>query len=318
MFLPAILRDAVGNLHLHWPEDALHGRLARRSEAATDAAYRVLLAAADRVRRRGGRVVWTAHNLAPHGFPAPHSAAAWQRWSGRLLDRVDTVVALSATSAEAVRAALPAVARARFALIPHPHYRAVYPMPDRRADAGSIRARHAVPPSAHLTVAAGLIRPYKGIPALVAAFAAAARDDEYLLVAGPCHDPAHRAEVARAAALAGPRVRLAIGTLDDAAFAATLAAADLFAANFTAILNSGSVLAALSLDTPVLAPAAAPLAELRTQVGPDWLSLFEPPLDPPTLRRHLDSIRSATRSGRPDLGPNDPAAVARAHLRLYT
>lgn len=308
------LRGDVRNLHLHWPEYPLHGRLARRSETVADAAYRLLVAAADRVRRRGGRVVWTAHNLAPHGFPAPHAAETYRRWSTRLLARVDTVVAMSAAGAEAVRTALPAVAQARFVTIPHPHYRAVYGRPDP----AGVRARHGIPEGAHLTVAAGLVRPYKGIPALVAAFAAAARADEWLLVAGPCHDPAHRAEVAHAAARAGPRVRLAIAPLDDAAFAATLAAADLFAGNFAAVLNSGSVLAALSLDRPVLAPAGGPLAELQAQVGREWLSLFEPPLDATLLRRHLDALRAAPRAGRPDLAVNDPATVARAHLALYT
>ena len=302
----------VRNLHLHWPEYPLHGRLARRSAAAADAAYRLLVAAADRVRRRGGSVVWTAHNLAPHGFPSPHGAATFHRWSPRLLARVDTVVAMSAAGAEAVRAAHPAVAGARFALIPHPHYRGVY----GTADGSSVRARHGNPAGAHLTVAAGLVRPYNGIPALVTAFAAAARDDEWLLVAGPCHEPAHRAEVERAALAAGPRVRLAIGTLDDDAFAATLAAADLFAGNFDAVLNSGSVLAALSLDRPVLAPASAPLAELRAQVGPVWLSLFDAPLSPAALRRHLDTLRAAPRPAHPDLSPNEPATVARAHLAL--
>jgi beta-1,4-mannosyltransferase len=308
------LRPGVRNLHLHWPEYPLHGRLARRSEAAADAAYALLVGAADRIRRRGGRVVWTAHNLAPHGFPAPWGPRAYARWAPRLLARADTVVAMSSAAAAAVRAALPDVAGARFALIPHPHYREVYGTPDP----SSIRARHGIPAGAHLTVAAGLVRPYKGIPALVAAFAAAARDDEWLLVAGPCHDPAHAAEVARAVAAAGPRVRLALGPLDDAGFAAALAAGDLFAGNFDTVLNSGSVIAALSLDRPVLAPRSAPLAELRDQVGAAWLSLFDAPLDRAKLRRHLDALRSTARTGRPDLEPNDPAAVARAHLALYT
>ena len=341
VFLPGRAR----NLHLHWPEYPLHGRLARRSEPAADAAFRLLVAAADLVHRRGGRVVWTAHNLAPHGFPSPHGPAAFARWAPRLLARVDTVVAMSAAGAAAVRAAIPAVAGARFVLIPHPHYRGVYApgevsvaealrerlaAPTRSDDRGlggalggipraaAVRERHGIPRGAHLTVAAGLVRPYKGIPALVAAFAAAARGDEWLLVAGPCHDPAHRAEVERAALAAGPRVRLAIGALDDRAFAATMAAADLFAGNFDAALNSGSVLAALSLDRPVLAPFSLPLAELQAQVGTAWLSLFEPPLSATNLRHHLDALRAAPRARRPDLHPNDPATIARAHLALYT
>jgi glycosyltransferase involved in cell wall biosynthesis len=309
----ALARPEVRNLHLHWPEYPLHGPLSRRWPTATEAAYRLLATAADRVRARGGRVVWTAHNLAPHGFPSRHGAAAYARWSARLLERVDTVVAMSGFGTLAVRAALPAVAGARFVEIPHPHYRDFY----GAAEAEPVRARLGIPETAHLTVAAGLVRRYKRIPALIAAFAAAARDDEWLLVAGPCHEPELRAEVERAAA-AVPRVRLAIGALEDDAFAATLRAADLFVGNFEAVLNSGSVLAALSLDTPVLAPRCGVLAELQAQVGPAWLALFDRDLDGDELRWQLDAARAAVRQGRPDLGPNEPDAVVAAHLRLYT
>jgi beta-1,4-mannosyltransferase len=292
-------------VHLHWPEYLLYGRLARRSGLATDLAYRRLTSAVDRVRAEGGRLVWTAHNLAPHGFPSPHGAAAYGRWSRELLARVDVVVAMSPAVEQAVRTAVPEVAGAQFVEIPHPHYRGHYgPAPDR-----------ARPPGPHLTVAAGLIRPYKRIPELIDAFSACARGDERLLVAGDCHDPRLRDEVLRRAS---PRVSVRIGPLDDRSFAACLRAADLFVANFAAALNSGSVLAALSLDTPVLAPRSGALADLQAQVGPDWLALFDGPLEPAVLRRHLDRSRDARPAESPDLARNAPERVIAAHLGLYT
>jgi glycosyltransferase involved in cell wall biosynthesis len=305
-----LLPAGARNLHLHWPEYLLHGRLARRFPLACDAAYRGLLLAMDRVRRDGGRVIWTAHNLAPHGYPAPHAAAAYQRWSREIFARVDTVVAMSPSGVRAVREALSDLA-ARFEIVPHPHYRAFY-----GAGPGTQRARHGIPAGAHLACAAGLIRGYKRIPELVAAFAACARADEYLLVAGPCHEPALRAEVERAARRC-PRVRLAIGALGDADFAGTIRSADLFVANFAALLNSGSVIAALSLDTPVLAPRLGALADLQAQVGAGWLDLYDGVLDPLRLRLALDRTREGRPEGRPDLAPNDPDRVIDAHLALY-
>lgn len=309
--LPPLGLASAPNLHVQWPEYLLHHPLARRSRAAAETLYWGLVRSLDRVRRRGGRVAWTAHNLHPHEFPTRHAEAAWARWSPEITGRIDTLVAMSPATARAVADAHPGLA-AGVAPIPHPHYRDWY----RPADPRTVRTRHGIPPGAHLTVAAGLIRPYKRIPALVAAFAEASRADEYLLVAGPCPDPAQRAAV-EAAARACPRVRLCLAAQDDTSFATTVAAGDLFAANFDTILNSGSVIAALSLDRPVLAPRLGALADLAAQTGPGWLTLFDAPLAPATLRAHLDALRHRPPAGRPDLGPNDPAAVARAHLALY-
>jgi beta-1,4-mannosyltransferase len=300
------------DVHLHWPEYLLYGRLARRSGVACAVAYARLVATVDRARAAGGRLIWTAHNLEPHGFPSGHAEAAYRRWAPELIARVDTVVVMAPSAAAAVRAAFPALAAARFAEIPHPHYRGHYAKPRDRA---AVRARYDVPDTAHLTVAAGLVRRYKRLPELAAAFAACGRRDEYLLVAGPCDD-ARLADELRDRA--GSRVRVALGPLDDAGFAGIVAAADLFVGNFEAGLNSGSVLAALSLDTRVLAAGLGALVDLRTQVGDGWLTLFDPPLDAAGLRRQLDRIRMTAPVGSPDLGRNDPGRVARQHLGLYT
>lgn len=309
-----LLLPAAGVLHLHWPEYLLHGRLARRSAAATDVAYGLLLRGIDRVRRRGGQVVWTAHNLAPHGFPAPHAAAAYRRWSGEIFARVDTVVAMAPSVIAAVGASLPEVAATRFVTIPHPHYRSHY---CATAEPAAVRRRLDIPQGAHLMAAVGIARRYKRLPELIAAFAAAARPDEYLLVAGACHDPALAAEISRAAA-GVPRLRLLPTTLSDADFAGLVRASDLFVTNFGAALNSGSVLAALSLDRPVIAPRLGAIADLQDQVGVAWLRLFDGDLDAATLRRLTDDLRERRRAARPDLRPNAPERVVAEHVRLYT
>lgn len=302
------------NLHLHWVEYLLHGRLCRRSPRLTDLAYSTLVRAIDRVWSRGGRVVWTAHNLAPHGFPSGHGEAAYGRWAAEILGRVDTVVAMAPAVARAVAASVPEVAPARAVVIPHPHYRDQYRgVPDRR----TARARLGLAAAGHLTCAVGLIRRYKRVPALIDAFVAAALPDEHLLVAGPCDDPDLRAELARAAARSD-RVHLRLGPLSDTDFAIAVRAANLFVANSREVLNSGSVIAALSLATPVLAPRGGALVDLQAQVGEDWLRLFDGTLDAATLRGLIDTSRATVPEGEPDLAANDPEAVIAAHLRLYT
>jgi glycosyltransferase involved in cell wall biosynthesis len=302
------------NLHLHWIEYLLHGPLCRRSPRLTDAGYAALVRTIDRVRRRGGRVVWTAHNLAPHGFPSPHGEAAYRRWAAEILGRVDTVVAMSPAVAHTVAGAVPEAARARTVVIPHPHYRNQYRGAPNR---GAARAGLGLAGAGHLTCAVGLIRRYKRVPALIDAFVAAAAADEHLLVAGSCDDPDLRAEVTRAAARSD-RVHLRLGPLSDADFAIAVRAADLFVANAAEVLNSGSVIAALSLATPVLAPRQGGLVDLQAQVGEDWLRLFESALDAAMLRASIDASRATVFVGEPDLAANDPEAVIAAHLGLYT
>jgi beta-1,4-mannosyltransferase len=301
-----------GDVHLHWPEYLLYGRLARRSGVACEVAYARLVATVDRARAAGGRLIWTAHNLEPHGFPSAHAEAAYRRWAPELIGRVDTVVVMAPSAAAQVRAAFPGLAAARFAEIPHPHYRGYYARP--RA-AAAVRARYDVPDAAHLTVAAGLVRRYKRLPELMEVFSACACGEEYLLVAGSCGDARLAGEIR---ARAGSRIRVALGPLDDAGFAEIVAAADLFVGNFEAGLNSGSVLAALSLDTPVLAAGLGALVDLGSQVGEAWLTVFDAPLDAAGLRGHLDRIRMTAPAGSPDLDRNDPGRVAREHLELYT
>ena len=60
-------------------------------------------------------------------------------------------------------------------------------------------------------------------------------------------------------------------------------AADLIVLPYREILNSGSVMLALSFSRPVLVPAFGALSELHQAVGPDWIWLYEGELTSTTL-----------------------------------
>lgn len=300
------------DIHLHWLEWHLHRRGLRHSGLVADLVYRNLVRLIDHRKRRGGRVVWTAHNLAPHDFPKPFSKVVFERWKPELLARIDTVAVMSASAEPLIRARMPGLAGADFRVIPHPHYRDFY---RRTGERTSVREMFGVPPQGFLLSSVGLMRAYKQLPEMVRAFIAAARDDEYLVLAGAC-PPDLRPELERLAAT-HPRVRLQPASLSDREFADLVYDSDLCVMNFSTVLNSGSVIAALSLDTPALAPAAGALPDLRAAVGERWVRLFEGPLDAGKLRRHVDALREQPVGGGPDLSALDPAQIARAYLETY-
>jgi hypothetical protein len=53
-------------LHVHWPERIFWGRVSGVHPFLSSLFARRMLSAADAIHRRGGFVVWTAHNIMPH------------------------------------------------------------------------------------------------------------------------------------------------------------------------------------------------------------------------------------------------------------
>jgi glycosyltransferase involved in cell wall biosynthesis len=157
-------------VHLHWPELTFLSSHRGWQSRLRLASFERRLAHA---RRRGTRLVLTAHNEQPHesrGTPELRD-----RLDGMLRRRLDGVFALSEAGELS--------ARQRFAGVPvfrtaHGHYRDAYPFAVSREVA---RAELGVAAEATLLVAVGQVRAYKNLPALVRALEET--DDERVRVA---------------------------------------------------------------------------------------------------------------------------------------
>ncbi|HEX7135006.1 MAG TPA: glycosyltransferase [Iamia sp.] len=299
-------RGSVDVLHHHWPSaDGQRGtpagavlRLGRF--LATTVAHRVA----------GARVVWTAHNLVAHDARRPRLERVFWRAYTRLLDGW---IALSHAGADALRAEHPALGRVPSAVIPIGHMVGVCGPVADRAEA---RRRLDLAADRRVVAHVGRIRPYKGVPALVAAFAEMGADDTTLVVAGDLGDPDVEPAVARARA-GGADVRLRPGRADDADVARILAAADLVAYPFTTVLNSGAAVLALSYGRPVLASTSPSLGELQAAVGADRLRLLDEPVRGTDLAAALDAAPTGMLSP-PTAELGEWPAIGRATLALYT
>jgi beta-1,4-mannosyltransferase len=273
-------------VHLHWPETVI-GLGGRRRAGVL---VRWVLAALLLVRLAITRtpVVRTVHNV-----ELPADAGRLQRILLRWFDRLTThrIVLNDRTECPG-----PATT------IPHGHYRDWYVGPHSDVVPGRLQY-------------VGLVRRYKGVEGLVEAFRSVADDSLTLGIAGAASTPGLAATITTLAD-GDPRVTLRFDFLSDVELVAAVTAAELVVLPYRLMHNSGTVLAALSLDRPVLVPDTPVNADLAAEVGPGWIHTFAGDLTGDALVAALSAAREP-RAASPDLGAREWADAGRAHLAIY-
>lgn len=249
--------------HLHWPEN-LATRPAPVRAALDGLAFRFALRAA---RLRGVPIVWTVHNLNPHERNRARLAEATMR---SVVRRLDGWISLSEAAVPLAVERFPRLTGLPRLVVPHGHYAHVYPP---AAPAAEARSALGVEGDARVLLFFGRIRPYKKVPQLLHAFRSLPDPRLRLVVAGEPSDRDARRAVEHAARQ-DPRVRLRLHRVPDDHVPLLFGAADGAVLPADRILNSGSVLLALSFGIAALVPDTPVLRELRTQVGPESVQLY--------------------------------------------
>lgn len=299
------LSGRYGVWHIHFPSFPFRNRWLPVALVRTAILSTLLLLAA----ARGRPIVWTVHNLVNHEPFHPRLEAAFMRLFTRLLT---ATIDLSESGAARARELYPALRSTRSAIIFHPHYRAVVaPAPSRTV----ALERIGLPHDAAVILAFGQIRPYKNVLHLIRVFSSMAGDKLRLVVAGAVLDPAYASEI-RAAAT-DPRIVLRLEHVPDQVAAALFGAATLVVAAYREILNSGAALLALSHSRPILVPRKGAMAELRDRAGPDWVAIFDPPLDAADLGAAIVWATESGRAAEADLAQLSPDRIIDAHAALF-
>lgn len=289
-------------VHVHWPERSFNFHpLAMPVDAAG------LLAGLRWQRRRGAKVVWTAHNLRAHERRFPRAEA---RFWPLFLDLVDGVIVLGEGSLARIRELRPQVHGKPTFVIPHPHYRGEYP---DELDRSSARARLGLPENAAVVVAFGRVRTYKNLPGLIGA--CAQTPELHLVVAGAPHGEEIRRAVERAAERC-PQVKLHLRFIDDADTQVFMRAADVVALQYHDPLNSGAALLALSFDRPVWVPPGSMADELDQRLPPGWVLRGELS-GADALEAVAEARRLPERTKGEHLAAYDLAPLAKAHAEAY-
>lgn len=276
--------------HWHWPESRMHGSSWWKSAGL------ITLTAALALRHTASRriaVVQTVHNVElPNVDPV-------QRWIlRRIAATVDEAITLNDTTVPP--------RDVPYALIPHGHYRdwfAAYPHAERVA--GRLGTF-------------GQVRRYKGLDALIGAFAeASAVDPEISLCIGGKPTSTELEADLTASTAAIPRLTLDLRFLPDADLVTLATESELVVLAYRFMHNSGSALAALSLNRPVLVPRNEVNEHLADEVGAGWVHLYDGDLDAATLRDALAAASGLAPDARPDLSARDWDDAGAAHERAY-
>ncbi len=272
--------------HVHWPETAF------ASSGRIRPIVKKLLFGAFLLRLRLDRtaIVWTRHNTETH--ERGDSLARW------LIDRLTAMthhfILLNKYTSVPVGAGA--------SLIPHGHYRDWF---ERFPKAPQVEARLGY---------VGLIRPYKGVEDLVSAFEELPDPTCSLSIGGR---PADVATAARISELAGTddRIDLTLRFLSEPELVTRICEAQLMVFPYLAMHNSGAVLAALSLDRPVLVPRNEVNDDLRAEVGGEWVLPFDGPLTASVLSDALAKAQMV--AGRPDLSSRGWGEAGSAHQAAF-
>jgi len=257
----------------------------------------------------GNRIVWTAHNLGPHDKIHPRLSAVF----GGLLNRLtDAVILLSRSSESAVLRCFPILEKKARCVIPHGHYREILQPLQGRNEARKILG---LPDMNYCSVYFGLIREYKNVENLVQVFAELPESSGCLVVAGRIDSGERRKRLTEEAAKI-PNVILRDAFLDDGELQVVVESADLVILPYSEVLNSGSVIYALSNNRPVLVPDTPTFRELAETLPRGWIHFFPGVLTP-------EHIRQALAQGQPnpavlELSSLSWDEIARRHLEFFT
>lgn len=276
-----IFRQGVDILHIHWPEYALGLPFPRMVLHML-----ALLAWCLWHRSRGGKVVWTVHNLSPHEKRYPFL----ERWFYRVLARmVDGLIFLSETSLSLFRkdGKMQSFKGKPAAVVPHGHYLPVYPV---RVGKDEARRLLGLPPDSRVVLFFGALRPYKGVEELLAVAEELSSEGLLFLIAGK---PLSEEYKKRLLYMIGgsSHIRFHLEYIPDEKVPLYYSAADLLVLPYKEILNSGTVFLALTFGVPVMVPRLGSLEELAQRYS-KLVYAYDPPLTKEKIMKALQAIRS--------------------------
>jgi glycosyltransferase involved in cell wall biosynthesis len=237
--------------HLHW-EDAIHRHTADRAVArqAVDGFLAHLVDFAD----RGGTLVWTIHNHGSHAGAHPDLDQCLRRDLSRLADRIHV---------HSLRAAAPvlqalAVPPAKLIVLPHGNY---VPVHDPRGiDQAAARAERGWTSDQRIVLLFGRLDAYKGGADVLQALARSDADLR-LVIAGKQIVPLGQ-DLEILPSRIRERVTILDGFVREGDVGRLFGAADAVVLPYRSILTSGTLMLALTMGKPVIAPDLPAIEEM--------------------------------------------------------
>lgn len=263
-------RKQVDVLHFHWIQY-------HYLQAPSVGSWRALAKFVAQVvfaRMLGYRIVWTVHNVLPHERARGGIDVAARRAMALLAHAVLVLCE------EGRRQVARRFGRRRNVYVtPHGHYVGVYPSESTYIET---RTRLGLAQESTVYLFFGGVRPHKGVEKLLQAFAEVPGENVRLLIVGLAHTDEIYRRVMQLAAT-DSRVVTMLEFVSDSQLRCFIDAADVIVLPFDQVLSSSTVVTAMSLGCPVVAPALGCLPEwITTECG-----ILYDPTDPDGLCQAL-------------------------------
>jgi len=262
-------------IHIHWPSFGM--RLPSKINQA--ASYYIFLFTLKWLVLLRYRTVWTVHNVLPHESKTTNDLLCMQKLSF-IADAKIVHSKLSLHQMDEL-----GLSTNNTFVIPHGNYIGVYN--------DEVSRRHARAQLNHkedefVILFFGLIRPYKGLEALLDIIEAnETYEQTRLVVAGMCSDASLRNRLIKLRDES--KINYFDGRVPDENVAMLFKACDVVCLPFKTITTSGSALLALSFGKPLIAPLLGTLTDLPRDVG-----FFYDPNDPNGLENSIEIASSRT------------------------
>ncbi len=204
------------------------------------------------LKSQGFQIVWTVHNTLGHNCRYP----IVERFFRLVLAHICTdIIVMSEYSRLEVKRIFKRSRRVH--VIPHGNYIGVYP---NQATVAESRHQLGIEPHLKVLLFFGAVKPYKGIPSLLKAFEQITDSSVRLLIAGIPQTSDLKEEI-ELAARRDPRILLQLKFIPDEDIQLYMNASDWVVLPYQRILNSGSVLLALSFGRPIIVPQLGAIPE---------------------------------------------------------
>ena len=236
-------------VHLHWPEAFYRWRKDDTPERQSQR----FLDALDEIRRRGAKLVWTVHNIAPH----EHSDSGLDKATYQgVIDRADLIVHHCPASITLLGESYRVPRTTPSVIAPHGNYCHSYPPGATREIA---RRELKIPADAFVYLSFGLIRAYKGLDDLLAAFQRVRVPNKWLVVAGEYHSATTTGALRDKLMFAwtkrvSRRVRLHFRAVPPTQVQSFVNASDCIVLSHRYGLNSGVAILGMTFGKPVVGP----------------------------------------------------------------
>lgn len=251
-------------LHLDWPHDWYNGKNLLTKSVKTWL-YRAGL---KHLKRKP--TIWTAHNLVAHDSADEHRD---HRMIQALINQCRGIMVMSDASQQQLESSYSIPVSTEVRRIFHGHYIDCY---ENSVSRGQARLELGIQSQQRVFLTLGSIKPYKGHVSLMTAFSRISQPDDLLLVAGGGDIAFVNQLQNRAKELNqrgnGSSIRIEKGLVDDNRLQHFFNAADVTVLPFQNVLNSGSLLLAMSFGSPVVAPKIGSIPEIAC---PDWFFGYE-------------------------------------------